>query len=160
VSRFFVSKNKVFALSLIVRPPLPQDEATWRALWAGYNRFYRASVPADVTNALWRKLVSPSADIGGLVAARDGAVIGLAHLLFHPSTWSHAPSCYLEDLFVARAARGSGAAEALIEGAAAAARARGADRLYWHTQEFNAPARSLYDTVAERTSFIVYRKGL
>ncbi len=147
-------------MSVIIRPPMPEDEPAWRALWAGYNRFYRAKVPADVSAALWQKLVSPTADIGGLLAAQDGAVIGLAHILFHPSSWSHAPTCYLEDLFVARAARGSGAAAALIEAAAAAARRRGADRLYWHTQEFNAPARSLYDTVAERTSFIVYRKAL
>jgi GNAT superfamily N-acetyltransferase len=157
---FFFSKKKAFLMPMIIRPPVAQDEPAWRTLWAGYNRFYRAAVPADVTTALWAKLVSPPADITGLVAAQDGAVIGFAHILFHASTWSHAPTCYLEDLFVTRAARGSGAAAALIEGAAAAARERGADRLYWHTQEFNAPARSLYDTVAERTSFIVYRKGL
>ncbi|HTZ70824.1 MAG TPA: GNAT family N-acetyltransferase [Acetobacteraceae bacterium] len=143
-----------------IRTPAPQDEPAWRALWAGYNRFYRADVPEDVTAALWRKLLTPSADITGLVAEQDGALVGLAHLLFHPSTWSLAPTCYLEDLFVARTARGSGAGKGLIETAATLARARGADRLYWHTQEFNAPARSLYDTVAERTSFIVYRKSL
>jgi GNAT superfamily N-acetyltransferase len=105
-------------------------------------------------------LLQPTADITGLLAEQDGTVIGFAHILFHPSTWSHAPSCYLEDLFVAKSARGTGAATALIEAAAAAARARGADRFYWHTQEFNAPARSLYDTLADRTSFIVYRKPL
>ena len=143
-----------------IRTPAPQDEPAWRALWAGYNRFYRADVPEDVTAALWRKLLTPSADIAGLVAEQDGTLVGLAHLLFHPSTWSLAPTCYLEDLFVARTARGSGAGKGLIEAAATLARARGADRLYWHTQEFNAPARSLYDTVAERTSFIVYRKSL
>ncbi|HEU0317849.1 MAG TPA: GNAT family N-acetyltransferase, partial [Solirubrobacteraceae bacterium] len=66
--------------------------------------------------------------------------------------------CYLEDLFVARAARGGGAGRALIEAVYAAADARGADRVYWHTQEFNAPARSLYDTVGRRTSFIVYTR--
>jgi hypothetical protein len=29
--------------------------------------------------------------------------------------------------------------------------------VYWLTQEYNGPARSLYDTVAHRTSFVVYR---
>jgi hypothetical protein len=33
---------------------------------------------------------------------------------------------------------------------------RGAGRLYWHTQEYNGRARSLYDQVARVTSFIVY----
>ena len=148
------------AASLRVRAPAAGDETAWRDLWGGYNRFYRAEVAADVTDALWQKLLTQGADITGLVAACDGAVIGLAHILFHASTWSHAPSCYLEDLFVARTARGTGAARALIEAASEAARMRGADRLYWHTQEFNGPARSLYDTLADRTSFIVYRKEL
>ena len=100
------------------------------------------------------------ADILGIVADRDGALVGLAHILFHPSSWSHYPSCYLEDLFVAPSARGSHAAQALIGAVAALAKSRGADRLYWHTQEFNAPARSLYDSLAQRTSFIVYRMAL
>ena len=39
---------------------------------------------------------------------------------------------------------------------AAAARERGADRLYWHTQEGNARARVLYDKVARFTGFIRY----
>jgi GNAT superfamily N-acetyltransferase len=146
--------------ALLVRAPGPADEPAWRDLWAGYNRFYRAEVPADVTDALWQNLLTPKAAITGLLVECRGTVIGLAHILFHASTWSHAPSCYLEDLFVAPASRGTGAARALIEQATEAARANGADRLYWHTQEFNAPARSLYDTLADRTSFIVYRKDL
>ena len=147
-------------MSLEIRLPLPADEAAWRMLWAGYNHFYRAEVAADVTTALWQKLLTPSADITALIAAQNDAPIGFAHILFHPSTWSLQPSCYLEDLYVAPAARGTNAARALIEACADAARSRGAERLYWHTQEFNAPARSLYDSVAQLTSFIVYRKAL
>jgi GNAT superfamily N-acetyltransferase len=147
-------------MSVVVRAPSSGDEAAWRGLWAGYNKFYRTAVPADVTAALWRKLLDVDADVRGLLAESGGAVVGFAHILFHPSTWSHAPSCYLEDLFVAKAARGVDAGSALIEAVAASARARGAGRLYWHTQEFNGAARSLYDSVAERTSFIVYRKEI
>ena len=147
-------------MTLLVRAPLPADEAAWRGLWEGYNRFYRTTVPADVTAALWAKLLAPEAAVHGLVAEQDGSLVGLAHILFHPSTWSHAPSCYLEDLFVAKAARGRHAGAALIDATANLARSRGADRLYWHTQDFNAAARSLYDSLAERTSFIVYRKAL
>ena len=146
--------------AILVRAPAAPDEPAWRDLWTGYNRFYRAEVPPGVTNALWQKLLTPEAAITGLVAEHNGTIVGLAHILFHASTWSHAPSCYLEDLFVTPTARGTGAARALIEAAAETARRHGADRLYWHTQDFNAPARSLYDTLADRTSFIVYRKGL
>jgi GNAT superfamily N-acetyltransferase len=147
-------------VALNIRAPHQRDEPGWRNLWAAYNRFYRAEVPDDVTAALWQKLVSRAADITGLLAEQNGTIIGLAHMLFHPSTWSHAPTCYLEDLFVAKSARGTGAARALIDATIETARNHRADRLYWHTQEFNGAARSLYDTVAERTSFIVYRKSI
>jgi GNAT superfamily N-acetyltransferase len=147
-------------VTLVVRAPEAADEAAWRTLWAGYNRFYRAAVGDDVTAALWARLLRADGPIHGLVAEVDGKLAGLAHLLLHPSTWSLQPSCYLEDLFVAPAARGQDVGRALIEAATALAHRHGADRLYWHTQEFNAPARSLYDTLAERTSFIMYRRAL
>jgi GNAT superfamily N-acetyltransferase len=147
-------------MSVVVRAPVPADEAAWRDLWAWYNKFYRASVGEGVSAALWQSLVEADGSVSGLVAELDGNVVGLAHFLFHPSTWSLAPSCYLEDLFVAPAGRGADVGAALIEAVADAARARGADKLYWHTQEFNGAARSLYDTLAERTSFIVYRKDI
>ena len=52
--------------------------------------------------------------------------------------------------------RGRGVGRALIERVAAAARDRGADRFYWHTQDGNARARVLYDQVARYTGFIRY----
>jgi GNAT superfamily N-acetyltransferase len=145
--------------ALRVRAPQPADEAGWRKLWVGYTAFYRVDVPEDVTAALWRKLVTAGADVRGFVAERDGQLVGLANYLFHPSTWSLKPTCYLEDLFVDPQARGSGAGKALILAVEEAALAADASRIYWHTQEYNAPARSLYDTLAPRTSFIVYRKA-
>jgi GNAT superfamily N-acetyltransferase len=74
----------------------------------------------------------------------------------HPTTWSKRPYCYLEDLFVAPAARGSDLGRSLLEHAKGASVERGAGRLYWHTQEYNGRARSLYDQVARPTSFVVY----
>ena len=88
-------------------------------------------------------------------ARLDGRLVGIAHYVFHPAVWS-GEACYLQDLFTDEAARGRGAARALIEAVAAAARERGADRLYWHTQQSNTRARVLYDKVARFTGFIRY----
>ena len=64
------------------------------------------------------------------------------------------------DLFVDKTARGRGAARALIEQVAAAAREHGATRYYWHTQQDNATARLLYDKVARFSGFIRYERPL
>jgi GNAT superfamily N-acetyltransferase len=109
---------------------------------------------------LFGKLVGGQGDVFGFVAEIDGRVVGLAHYLFHASGWNPAPNCYLEDLYADPEARGSGIARALLQAVEDAARAQGAFRLYWQTQEYNAPARSLYDPVVPRSSFIVYRKAL
>jgi GNAT superfamily N-acetyltransferase len=82
-------------------------------------------------------------------------LVGIAHYLFHTSAWARC-TCYLQDLFTAPQARGKGAARALIEAVAAAARERGATRYYWLTQEHNATARLLYDKVATYKGFIRY----
>lgn len=147
-------------MSIVVRTPTPADRDAWETLFAGYQKFYRANVPGNIVDQTWHKILNPDDVVCGLVAERNGDLIGLTHYLYHASTWSDQPSCYLEDLFVDRAARGSGAAKMLIEGVEAAARDYGAFRLYWHTQQYNGAARSLYDTLATPSSFMVYRKAL
>jgi GNAT superfamily N-acetyltransferase len=135
-----------------------RDFDAWLPLWDGYNSFYRNEVPAEVTENTFRRLHEGADGFFGLVAEHDGGLAGLAHAIFHPSTWTTRSYCYLEDLFIARPHRGSGVARALIEGIYAEADRRGADSVYWHTQSYNAPARSLYDQVARPTSFVVYER--
>jgi GNAT superfamily N-acetyltransferase len=80
------------------------------------------------------------------------------NLIFHPSTWSSVGYCYIEDLYVSPAARGKKVSEKLFEQAYLLANEKGSDRVYWMTQEYNAPARSLYDKIGKRTSFIAYER--
>lgn len=46
---------------------------------------------------------------------------------------------------------------ALIEAVYAFAEANGIARVYWQTHETNTTAMRLYDKLAERSGFIVYR---
>ena len=141
-----------------IRPPHTEDRHAWDELWRGYLRFYRSRLAPEVTEGTWTRLLDPAVQPHGLVAELDGRLVGFAHYLFHPSTWSASSYCYLEDLFTAPEARGRGVGRALIEAVYAAADAAGASSVYWQTQEFNADGRALYDTLAQRTSFIVYRR--
>lgn len=140
-----------------VRDCLADDEAAWRRLWAGYNRFYGADVPALVTDTAWLRLLDPGAPLLGRLAERAGRVVGFSVSVLHAGTWTIDPICYLEDLFVEAEARGQGVGRALIEDLIALARSRGWSRLYWHTEASNMAARRLYDTFALADGFVRYR---
>ena len=140
-----------------IRDPKPEDETVWRELWAGYNRFYGADVPEEATAGTWARILDPGSAIFCRLAVRDDAVVvGFANCVVHPSTWSTASSCYLEDLFVAPEARGTGAGRALIQDLADMGRVKGWRRVYWHTKQDNAVARRLYDRFAPADSFVRY----
>jgi GNAT superfamily N-acetyltransferase len=143
---------------VVVRPLRPDERAAWEPLWKDYLTFYETAVASDVTDVAWRRMHDPAEPMFGLGAYADDAMIGLAHYLFHRSFWSVENYCYLQDLFVAPSARGKGAGRALIEAVETAARAAGCSRLHWLTREDNRSARALYDTLAERSGFIQYRK--
>jgi GNAT superfamily N-acetyltransferase len=144
-----------------IRPLTDDRRESWQPLWESYLRFYRAELDPAVSDATFARLCDPGSGMAGLIAtAEDGQVVGLAHVVVHATTWDTSATCYLEDLFVARAARGSGLGKRLIDAVYELAARRGAGRVYWHTQQFNSAARSLYDTVAELTSFVVYEHEL
>ena len=143
---------------LDIRPLAPADRAAWEPLWAGYLAFYRASVPPEVTDVTWSRLTDPGEPMHALGCFEGEALVGIVHYLFHRSTWTTGDYCYLQDLFTAEAARGRGAGRALVEAVYAKAREAGASRVHWLTQEGNATARALYDTLADYPGFVQYRK--
>jgi GNAT superfamily N-acetyltransferase len=144
---------------MVIRALTREDHDGWMELWDGYLRFYRVEIGEQITSLTFARMCEKKAGMFGLVAVdEDGEVVGFANCLVHPSTWSIAGYCYLEDLFVAPHARGGEVAKGLIDATAAAARERGVERMYWNTQQFNGPARSLYDTVGKLTSMVVYER--
>lgn len=146
---------------LTIRAAAPGDFQAWKALWDGYNAFYGRVGPTalaeEVTRLTWSRFFDAYEPVHALVAELEGRVVGLCHFLFHRSTIQIGPTCYLQDLFTAPEARGLGAGRALIAEARERARAGGAQRLYWQTHESNAVAMKLYDQVAEKSGFVVYR---
>ena len=140
-----------------IRAVDPGDWDDWRALFGGYLAFYRAELEDATTRATFDRLCAGHDGMFGLLALDDGGRgIGMANCVVHASTWSRQPTCYLEDLFVAPSARGHDVGRRLLEAVRHEARRRGADRVYWHTQQYNGRARSLYDQVGRPTSFVVY----
>ena len=144
--------------SPIIRPIVDADFEQWLPLWTGYNTFYKRTLPEEITRRTWARFLDPNEPMHALVAEQDGALLGLVHYLFHRATAMVEDTCYLADLFTNQKARGKGVGRRLIEAVYEAARAAGASRVYWQTHETNVAAQRLYDKVAERSGFIVYRK--
>jgi GNAT superfamily N-acetyltransferase len=147
-------------MSVPVRRLEAGDKPAWLALFKGYIEFYAAAVPDDVIEMTWGRLIDgePGSPIALVAVDAADTPIGLAHLLFHRSTWSPTWYCYLEDLFVHPAQRTRGVGRALIEATYREADARGCTRTYWATQEFNYRARALYDRLATKSAFVQYRR--
>jgi GNAT superfamily N-acetyltransferase len=147
--------------SLTIRKISPDDREQWRRLWDSYNAFYgrigpTALAPA-ITDTTWSRFFDASEPVDALVAVNGRELLGLAHYLFHRSTTSIEPTCYLQDLFTRPDRRGNGIGRLLIEGVCQEARRGGARRVYWQTHQSNAVARSVYEKLAENSGFIVYR---
>lgn len=150
--------------SIQIRPVAPDDFDAWLPLWDGYNTFYgragETALPREITQLTWSRFFDAYEPMHALVAERNGELLGLVHFLYHRHTTMAAPICYLQDLFTLESLRGKGVGRALIEAVYARAKADGLQRVYWQTHETNQTAMKLYDNVADRSGFLVYRKTL
>jgi GNAT superfamily N-acetyltransferase len=149
---------------ILIRAVQQPDCAKWKVLWDGYNAFYgrkeATALPDAITDMTWSRFFDAQEPMHALVAEHSGELLGLAHFLFHRSTIAIGPTCYLQDLFTIENARGKGVGRTLIEEVYRCAARAGSSRVYWQTHETNATAMKLYDKVAEKSGFLVYRKTL
>ena len=141
-----------------ISPLAEPDRVAWKVLAEGYNDFYETVWPEAAYERVFRRLLA-GRDVHALGAKLNGRLVGIAHYLFHANVWRD-DVCYLQDLFVDEQVRGQGAARALIDAVAAAARVKGASRYYWQTKQDNARARALYEKVAVFRGFIRYDYSL
>jgi GNAT superfamily N-acetyltransferase len=144
-----------------IRPVTTADFPAWLPLWDAYNAFYGRSgetaLPRDITLLTWRRFFDRYEPMHAMVAERDGQLLGLVHYLYHRHTTMAGPICYLQDLYTLESERGKGVGRALIEAVYEQAMESGSSRVYWQTHETNQTAMKLYDSVADRSGFVVYR---
>jgi GNAT superfamily N-acetyltransferase len=106
----------------------------------GYDRPSDNAMIATVE----RLIELPDVDFLLAAADADSPPAAVCQLRYRLSVWTAAPDCWLEDLFVAEAARRSGLGAALVEAAIERARERGCRRIELDTNEDNAAALALY----------------
>ena len=147
--------------SVNVRSLRPEDRSGWAGLWHDYLVYYETSVPQEVYDSTFARLLSDDEnEFNALVAETNGRLVGLTHFLFHRHAWKVENVCYLQDLYASPETRGTGVGRALIEAVYKAADNNATPAVYWLTQDFNTTARQLYDRIGDKTPFIRYNRPI
>jgi GNAT superfamily N-acetyltransferase len=121
-------------------------------LMRAYCDFYEVA-PADPDLlAMARVLIGDPEREGLQLIARagDGTAIGFATIFWTWSTLTADRLGVMNDLFVDPEARGTGAADALIEACAGVCRRRGVTSLEWQTARDNERAQTVYERVGAK----------
>ena len=127
-------------------------------LMRGYCDFYNVSPSDDALLTLAGALIAdPEREGVQLIARSDEAAVGFATVYWSWATTIAARIGVMNDLFVTTAARGTGAADALIRGCVEECRQHGAARLTWQTAPDNERAQRVYDRLgAKRSQWVDY----
>jgi GNAT superfamily N-acetyltransferase len=144
-------------VTISIRPLEETDRARWQALFRGYFEFYEIEVPEGGFDRVWDWISDPENDFWcDLAVKADGTIVGLVHYQLWHNSLTASMTCYMADLFVDPAERGTGAGRLLIDNVLSFARKRGLPSVDWLTQEFNYAGRRLYDTYQPKSEFIFY----
>lgn len=140
-----------------VRDITEADADAWAVLYSGYRAFYELPADASVVATTWHWVLTHQHAMRGLVAVGpDGTLIGLANLRTFARPSVARMGLYLDDLFTAPEARGTGAGGALLDRAAEIAAEDGAQLVRWITATTNTTARRVYDAHATATPWVTY----
>lgn len=140
-----------------VRELQPKDREVWQDLYAGYGEFYKTPLSDEKANRVWAWLMDPNYEAYGLVAVDENdKPIALAHYRQFARLLADGTGIYLDDLFTASDARGTGAGTALISAVEQIARDRGAGVVRWITANDNFVGQKLYDKLGRRTMWVTY----
>ena len=146
-------------MTLTIRNISAGDQPNWTNLWRLYLEYYQTSVSDDVYQKTFERLLdSNRPQQNGMIALQDDKPVGLVHFIYHAHNWRIEDACYLQDLYTDPSMRGMGIGRKLIEAVYKAADANGTPSVYWLTEDFNKPARRLYEQVACLTPFIKYQR--
>ncbi len=128
----------------MVRKAEPRDVEAVLALMAGLGRPEVAENPGEQADVFQAHLKNPDATV--FVAELDGAVAGAASLCFRTRLNWTSLEAWVPDLYVDPDFRRRGAARALLDACAEAARERGCHRLTLESGHERAEAHQLYET--------------
>jgi len=140
-------------MTVTIRSARLGDEAAILRMVVALAVYEREPDAVKATEASLRAtLFGDNPQVFAHLAEIDGEIVGLALWFLTYSTWTGAPSLYLEDLFVAETARGTGTGRALLSALAREAKTRGCARMDWAVLDWNEKAREFYTHIGAHHS--------
>ena len=144
-------------MSVTVRAVVAADVDQWRDLYSAYREFYALAPDSAVVDRVWSWIQDDAHETGALVAVdSEGTLGGLAHYRRFARPSSGTTGLWLDDLFTRPDLRGGGVGRALIDAVSQIAADENLSVVRWITNENNATARRLYDTMATATKWVTY----
>ncbi len=79
-----------------VGPLKKSDYAEWSEVWRQYLEFYSTILPESQYKNTFSRIIASDGDLHAFVIRDEsGKIFGLSHYLFHQSSWTDKPVCYL-----------------------------------------------------------------
>jgi GNAT superfamily N-acetyltransferase len=143
-------------MSIAIRPAGMEDMEQLSALFDGYRQFYGQASDLALARHFLAERIAQQQSVILLACDVAGQGVGFTQLFPSFSSVRAAPIYLLNDLYVAADARGRGVGRALLQAAAAHARASGAVRMVLSTAHDNLTAQRLYQALGWRREDAFY----
>ncbi len=140
----------------MIRPIKIEDKAHWEKLYKSYAEFYKVEMNDKILQTVWNWLHDKNHEVEGIVYQVDEYIVAIAHYRRMPRPLFGKDIGFLDDLFVDPNHRGKRIGEKIIKELQKISKSRGWDLIRWTTRNNNIRAKSLYDRVAEKTSWDMY----
>ncbi len=136
---------------LTIRKATAEDAALILHFVTGLATYEKAvheviATEEDIKNSLFNE----SATARAVICSQDDTPVGFAVYFFNYSTWLGKNGLYLEDLYVSKDRRGSGAGRAMLKHLAQIAVTKNCGRFEWSVLDWNEPAIQFYESIGAK----------
>ena len=133
-----------------------KDKDEWRELYQGYANFYKVEISKITLDTVWNWLLDQNHELSGLVYEINNKLVAIAHYRRMPSPLRGKDIGFLDDLYVHPDFRGRKIGEEIINKLNHISQEKGWGLIRWITRNDNRNAKSLYDRVANKSTWDVY----
>ena len=133
-----------------------KDKDEWRELYQGYANFYKVEISKITLDTVWNWLLDQNHELSGLVYEINNKLVAIAHYRRMPSPLRGKDIGFLDDLYVHPDFRRRKIGEEIINKLNHISQEKGWGLIRWITRNDNHNAKSLYDRVANKSTWDVY----